>query len=129
MSSNAMALPARRARSAGYDVPQKALENRVEVIRRLPERRVARSIQPQTAAFPQIGIGDGVDIIEVDQSIGAAVHHRERDRAALHGQSLVDAFAGARGLEQSLAETTVRACHGLMEQRLRGVAEDGLDKG
>ena len=81
-----------------------------------------------TVPLPQIAIGDGIEVIEIDEPIRAAVHHRERDWAAFHDQTLVNAFSGACGLEEPLAETAVRAGHGVTKKRLGRLAEDRLDK-
>jgi hypothetical protein len=48
-------------RSTGFDILQKAFENRIEVARRFPERRVPQPSQTMTVPFPQIGIGDGIE--------------------------------------------------------------------
>jgi hypothetical protein len=115
-------------RSTGFDILQKAFENRIEVARRLPERRVPQPSQTMTVPFPQIGIGDGIEVIEFDDAIRSTVHHREGDGAAFHDQALVNAFSGACGLKEPLAETAVRACHGLTKERLGRIAEDRLDE-
>jgi hypothetical protein len=58
-------------RPAGFDVPQETFENRIEVARRFPERRVPLPSQAVTVPFPQIAIGDGIEVIEIDESIRA----------------------------------------------------------
>ena len=115
-------------RPAGFDVPQETFENRIEVARRFPERRVPQAGQAMTVPFPQIAIGDGIEVIEIDEAIRATVHHRERDWTVFHDQALVNAFSGACGLEKPLAETAVRAYHGVTKKRLGRIAEDRLDE-
>jgi hypothetical protein len=89
-------------RPPAFDVPQETFENRIEVAQRFPERRVPEPGQAMTVSFPQIGIGDGIEVIEINDAIRATVHHRERDRTAFHDQALVNAFSGACGLEEPL---------------------------
>ena len=48
-------------RSTGFDILQKAFENRIEVARRFPERRVPQPSQTMTVPFPQIAKGCGPD--------------------------------------------------------------------
>jgi hypothetical protein len=115
-------------RPAGFNVPQETFENRIEVARRFPERRVPWAGQAMTVPFPQIAIGDGIEVIEIDEAIRAAVHHRERDWAAFHDQTLVNAFSGACGLEEPLAETAVRTRRGVTKERLGRLAEDRLNE-
>src|SRR5262249_3875843 len=116
------------ARPAGLDVTQKALENPVEVFRRFPEGGVAQPRQAMALALPEVGVGDGLEIVEVDHRIRAAVHHRERNRAGFHDPALIDAFSGAGGLEESLAELAVRARNGVVEETLGRWTKDRADE-
>jgi hypothetical protein len=54
-----------------------------------------------TAAFPQIRICDGIEVIEVDETIRGAVHHYERDQTAFHGPTLIHAFCVASSGQDS----------------------------
>lgn len=53
--------------------------------------------------FPQVGIGNVIDVIEINDAIRATVHRRERDRIGLHDRTLAYAFSVACGLEEPLA--------------------------
>src|SRR5215468_2523713 len=96
-------------RTTGFDIVQKPFENRIEISRRFPERGVPYTAQAMAAALPQIGIRDGVEVIEIHQAIRTAVDHRERDRTAFHDQTLIHAFSVTRGLEEPLTKTAVCA--------------------
>jgi hypothetical protein len=82
-------------RPACVDVAKKAIEHGIELSGRFPERRMAESVQAMTTTFPQIGVDDAIHIIEVDDAICPAVHHRERNRARPDDLPLVDSFPGA----------------------------------
>ena len=66
-----------------------------------------------TATFPQIGIGDDIEVIEIDDAIRAAVDHCEWHSATLRDQPLIHTFSGTRGLEESLAKAAVGARDGI----------------
>src|SRR5215471_3174841 len=70
------------------------------------------------SGLPRIGISDGIEDTEIDEAIGAVVHHRERNRTAFHDQTLIHAFSSARGLEKPLAKTAVCARDSVPEERL-----------
>jgi hypothetical protein len=74
--------------------------------------------QAMTAAFPQIGKSDGIDVIEIDEAIRATVHHCKRDWTAFHDQTLIHACSGTRGLGESLAKTAVCARDGMPKECL-----------
>ena len=80
-----------------------------------------------TAAFPQIGISDGIEVIEIDDTIRVAIHHGERDPAAFHDETLIDC-SGARGLEERLAKTAVCACNRIPEKCLRRFTENASNE-
>ena len=63
-------------RPAGFDVLQETFENRIEVARRFPEGHVPQPGQAMTAPFPQIAIGDGIEVIEIYEAIRATVSRR-----------------------------------------------------
>ena len=75
--------------TAGFDILQEPFEHWIEVFWRFPERGVPQPPQAMTAAFPQIGIRDGIEVIEIGEAIPATVHHCERDRTAFHDQTLM----------------------------------------
>jgi hypothetical protein len=91
--------------SATFHIPEEAFQNRIEIARPFPERRVPEPGKAMTASFPQIGIAKRIKVIELDEAILAAVDHGKRNRICLHGLSLIDAQSGARRLEQQLAGT------------------------
>src|SRR6478609_9261190 len=80
------------------------------------------------APFPQVAIGDRVDVIEIDQAICATVHDRERNMATCYRHALVPAFPGARGREETLAEAAVCPRNGITQERLGRLAEDSLNE-
>jgi hypothetical protein len=96
-------------RAASFDNLQKPCEYRVEVSWRFPERGVSHPTQAMTAAFPQIGICDGIEVIEIDETIRATVHHSERYRTAFHDQSLIHTFSGVGCLEKPFAKAAICA--------------------
>jgi hypothetical protein len=59
---------------AGFNMSQEPCEYRIEVSWRFPERSVPQSVQAMTAAFPQIGMRDGIEVVEIDEGIRATVH-------------------------------------------------------
>jgi hypothetical protein len=84
---------------AALDAAQEATENSIELVRPFPEWRVSRSCKAVAATIPQIFVRHAVDVIEVDDAVGGAIHHRDRDRRGFDGKTLVDAGAGPRDLE------------------------------
>jgi hypothetical protein len=62
---------------ATFHIPEEALQNGIEIARAFPERRVLEPGKAMTVAFPQIGIGKRVEVIELDEAILAAVDHRK----------------------------------------------------
>jgi hypothetical protein len=54
----------------------------------LPREGPAQPAQAITAALPQIGIRDGIEVIEIDEVIRSTVPHCERDRTAFHDLSI-----------------------------------------
>ena len=102
-----------KCRPACIDVAKKAIKHGIELSGCLPERRMTEPGQAMTAAFPQIGVGDAIHIVEVEDAICPAVHHRERNRARPDDLPLVDAFSGACSFEQPFAKPAVSACDGI----------------
>ena len=86
-------------------------------------------VQAMTAAFPQIGVGDAIHIVEVEDAIRPAVHHRERNRARPDDLPLVDAFSGACSIEQPFAEPAVSARDSIVKEWFGRGTEDRLDEG
>jgi hypothetical protein len=115
-------------RTAGFDILQEPFEYRIEVSWRFPERGVPQPAQAVTAAFPQIGIRDGIEVNEIDEAIRATVHNCERDRTAFHDQTMIYAFSGARGLEEPLAKTAVCVRDGMPEECLVRFTENCLHR-
>src|SRR5215470_14078356 len=103
-------------RTAAFDIVQEPFKHRIEVCWRFPERGMTQTAQTMTPAFPQICVGDRIEVIEIDDAVRAAVHYSERHGAALHGRALVHARAGTRGIEEHLAKLTIRARHGVVEE-------------
>jgi hypothetical protein len=103
-------------RTASFDILQEPFEQRIEVSRRFPEGGVPQTAQAMTAAFPQIGIRDGIAVIEIHEGIRVTVHYCKRDQAAFDDQALIHAFPGAGGFEEPLAKSAVCARHGLPEE-------------
>lgn len=60
----------------------------------------------------------------VDDFSGSVCFAAPRQRIADRSRALDVLIALVEGTGKPLAETTVRTCHGLTEERLRGVAED-----
>ncbi len=116
------------SRTAGFDIVQESFENRIEIFGPFPKWGVPQPVQAMTAAFPQIGIRDGIEVIEINDAIRAAVHHCERDRTALHDQTLIHALSGTRGLEEPLAKTAVCTRDGIPEEWLGRVTENAFNK-
>ena len=51
--------------------------------------------------LPKVSVAEGIEIIEVDEGIIAAIDHGEWDRNGLHGLTLIDAYAGVQSLEHA----------------------------
>ena len=115
-------------RTAGCNIPQEPCEYRIEVSWRFPESSVPQSVQAMAAGFPQIGIRDGIEVVEVDEGIPAAVDHGERDQTAFHDQTLIHSFSGTRRLEEPLAKAPVGARNRIPEEWLGRFTENTLNK-
>ncbi|MEX3978747.1 hypothetical protein AB4Y45_07105 [Paraburkholderia sp. EG287A] len=113
---------------SAFNIVQEAFENAIEIVRRFLERRVSKGRHAMTTSLPQISIGDGVDIGEIDHSIFCTIHDCERNRGSLYGQALVSGLSGACRLEAAPAETAVRARHRITQNGIRRRAEDCFDK-
>src|SRR5258705_11612437 len=119
----------RRARgSATFYIPEETFQNRIEIARAFPERRVPALGKAMTVSFPQVGIGKRVKVIELDEAILATVDHRKRNRVCLHNLPLINARSGTRRLEKRLAKATIRPRDSLVQERLGRFAEDRMDE-
>ena len=115
-----------RGGTAGFDIVQESFEYRIEITWRFPERGVPEASRALTAARPQIGVGDGIEIVEIDDTIRAAVDYGEWDRTAFHDQSLIRAFSGTRSFEEAFAKPAICAGHGIVEVCFGRFAENCL---
>lgn len=71
-----------QAAPAGFQAFQEPVEDRVEPVRRIPERRVAGIADQMFPAFPKVGERDRIDEVGVDERFVGAVENRDRRRLA-----------------------------------------------
>jgi hypothetical protein len=74
--------------AAAFDIGEKALKQRVELSRSLPEGRVPESRQTITMFLPKIGVSDRFDVINVEDRLIAAVDDCDWCRTALDDPAL-----------------------------------------
>ncbi|HUC18909.1 MAG TPA: hypothetical protein VMA37_14610 [Acetobacteraceae bacterium] len=79
-----------------------------------------------TTLFPQMGIMQAIEIIEVYERILGPVRHRERYRRVFHDASLVSAGSGTHGLEHRFSCRSIGALDRLSEKRRKCRAENGF---
>jgi hypothetical protein len=84
--------------------------------------------QAMAAAFPQICVCNGVEVVEIHQSVRTAVDHCERNRAVFHDQTLIHSFTGTRCLEEPRAKASIGARNGIPETWLGRFTENAFNK-
>jgi hypothetical protein len=101
-----------------FNMSQEPCKYRIELSGRFPERGMPQPAQAMAAAFPQICVCDGVEVVEIHQPIRTAVDHCERNRAVFHDQTLIHSFSGTRRLEEPLTKTAVCTPDSFAKKRL-----------
>src|SRR5690606_25125415 len=111
------------SRLAAVDRVHELLDQFVERLRRLPERRMPGNRHAMALAVPEVREADSVEVVELDQWILASVDHGDRDGAAFDSLALIDASPGARRREEPLTEASVRAVDRVAKKAFDRLAE------